>query len=338
MNSIKIVAVSYYLPERVVTNEDLAREYPDWDIPKLSRKTGVSARHIAEEGETAFDLGLRACNKLIENHSIDTATIDAVVFCTQTPDYIMPYNAALLHGELGLRRDVRAFDISLACSGYTYCLDVARGMAATGAAQNILIVTADTYSKLIHPGDRSVRTLFGDGAAATLTTATSAHERGVIDVSCGTYGLGADRFIVEAGGCRTPRDIATRMPFHDANGNVRSRDHIRMDGLGVLSFFNSTIPQDICSLLARNDLAPKDVTGYVFHQASEMAIGTLQKALKLEDGMVVRAFSDTGNLVSASIPTALARSIDDGRFKQGDLLVLSGFGVGLSWSNVLMRY
>lgn len=338
MNSVKIVAVSYHLPEKVVSNLDLMQEHPDWDMRKLESKTGINSRHVAADGETAFDLGLKACIKLIADHDLEKDSIDAVIFCTQTPDYVMPYNASLLHGALGLRSDVRAFDVSLACSGYTYCLDIARGMAATNAAKNILIVTADTYSKLIHSGDRSVRALFGDGAAATLLRAVPMEECGVIDVSCGTHGPSHNRFIVEAGGFRMPKSVDTKKTVRDVNGNVRSQEHIRMDGLGVLSFFNSKIPGDITGLLTRNQLRTDDVDCFIFHQASEMALEALQKALRLKDEQVIRAFSDTGNLVSASIPTALARAQAQGKIGRGNLLVLSGFGVGLSWANILMRF
>ncbi len=338
MQTIEIAAISYHLPELSVTNADLMDEKPDWDMGKLEGKTGVDARRISAADETAFDLGLKACLKLFEDNDIDPQAIDTIIFCTQSPDYVMPFNASLLHGELGLHADVRAFDVTLACSGFTYCLDIARGLAASGSAKTILIVTADTYSKLIHPGDRSVRTLFGDGAAATLVRATPAENGGVMDTACGTYGQAYKRFMVEAGGFRKPKTAETCLESTDQNGNVRSPEHIRMDGIGVLSFFSSRVPGDILKLLAKHDIQVADVKTYVFHQASEMAISALQKALKLDDCQVVRAFSDTGNLVSASIPVALARAIDSGQVVRGDLVMLSGFGVGLSWANVLMRF
>lgn len=334
MAVVKIESIAYALPETVLGNEDLARENPAWDMARLLERTGVEERRIAASGETALDLGYQACRLLERDGCLRAGEIDALIFCTETPDYQIPPNACVLHERLRLPTDVMAFDITLACSGFVYALGIARGLILGGTARRVLIVTADTYSRLIHPADRASRCLFGDGGAATIVSSDGAGLR-VLDMTFGTSGAQHDRFIVRAGGARHPRSADTAVEKVDRSGNVRTDEHIEMDGLGVLSFFNSTIPRAVRELLARNQLRVDDVGCYVFHQASQVALEGVTRALGLTRDRYILDLRTVGNLVSASVPVALRRALDVGRIGDGPV-VLCGFGVGLSWATALV--
>jgi 3-oxoacyl-[acyl-carrier-protein] synthase-3 len=158
----RILGISGHLPSRVETNEDLAREHPAWDLPKIAAKTGILARHIAADDETSCDLGCRAAEKLMARELVPAASIDYIIFSTQTPDYVLPSNATQLQHRLKLANHVGAIDISPGCAGFVLGLQLANGLIESRAARNVLLVTAETYSKLVHPSDRTVRTLFGD--------------------------------------------------------------------------------------------------------------------------------------------------------------------------------
>lgn len=335
MRTVELVDVTYALPESELTNERLAREHPDWNLARLGRRTGVEARRIAAPDETALDLAVEAARQLFAAHPEARESIDAVLFCTQSPDYVMPPNSALLHAELELRESVFALDFTLACSGYPYGLAVARGLAAAGTASSILLVTGDTYSKYINPGDRSARVLFGDGAAVTWLIASD--EPGVIDVSAGTVGSEAAAFRVPAGGCRVPRSPETAVARTDAFGNVRSAEDLHMDGRAVLEFVRRVVPPDVRSLLSRNGLAVEDVDGFIFHQASALALDLIDTELGIRPERSYRNLARVGNTVSSSIPMALADALSEGAISRGDLVVLSGFGVGLSFGSALLR-
>ena len=335
MRTIRIVDVAYHLPARVETNSDLRRAYPEWNMDRIERRTGVFSRHIAAPGETALDLARQACLNLFEANSGVKSRIDAVLFCTQTPDYIMPPNSCLLHQQLDLTENVFALDFNLACSGFVYGLAIASGLAASGVARNILLVTADTYSRYIHPLDRATRVLFGDGAAATLLVASD--DPGLIGVACGTVGKEGDRFIVPAGGCRTPRSSASGRATRDLAGNVRTQENIQMDGQAVLDFVKRVVPPHVRSLLKGSGLTLGDMQRVIFHQASAVALDWLERELDLKDGQSYRNLPALGNTVSASIPIALKDAITDGSVRSGDRVLLVGFGVGLSYASAIVE-
>jgi 3-oxoacyl-[acyl-carrier-protein] synthase III len=334
MIRVFIEAMEYALPSTVVTNEDLARENPTWDMSRLAERSGVEARHIAGPNETALDLGYRACRSLHDQGLLDG--IDGLIFCTETPDYPLPPNACILHQRLELPTHIMAFDITLACSGFVYALGIARSLVISRAARRVLVVTADTYSRLIHHADRSSRCLFGDGAAAT-TVGSQSKGIEVLDVSYGTAGNQHDRFIVKAGGARKPHSKETQREVTDRNGNIRTAEHIEMDGLRVLSFFNQAIPQAVRDILRRNNVSDYSVSCFIFHQASRVVLDGISRALNIPPERVVFDMTRTGNLVSASIPVALRRAKDAGRLVPGTHVILCGFGVGLSWATALVK-
>lgn len=329
--------IGYCLPEQVVTNDQLRQEHPDWDMSVVEARAGVVQRRVARADETALDLGLRACEALFAQQPEARERIDAILFCTQCPDYLMPPNAYVLHKALGLPENVFALDYSLACSGYPYGLALAQGLLSAGFAKNILLVTADTYSKYIHPDDRSSRVLFGDAAAASWI-ASEAAARGIIDIQFAASGARYDKFIIPAGGCRMPRSPATALPRTDDSGNVRTLENIRMNGFSILSFVTSEVTRQVKDVLKRNELGADDVALFVFHQASKLALDSLSRVLRLPPEKVYRNLAELGNTVSASIPIVLKDAWTQGLFARGDKLVLCGFGVGLSWSTALIEF
>ncbi|MEP4377857.1 MAG: ketoacyl-ACP synthase III [Alphaproteobacteria bacterium] len=336
--NVAIGDIGVALPETIVSNDDLRAAYPDWDFDRLEARTGVMSRHIAAPDETALDLAFAACERLKETGALDdNSGIDGLLFCTETPDYPIPSNACLLHGKLGLPQNVMGLDINMGCSGYLYALQVAQSLIKSGAASRILLATADTYSRLINPGDRSTRVLFGDGAAVSVIASSDDDQSGIIDLNLGSEGKFYDRFMVPAGGTRWPLDESSHVETEDKSGNIRTPADITMEGFQVLSFFNSVIPKHVRGLLEANDHTLDDVDLFVFHQASQVALDSIAKALKIPDGKLVNKLATTGNLVSASVPVALAMARDDGTAKPGQLAILCGFGVGLSWGSALVR-
>lgn len=340
--SVYVTDFTSNLGKMIVTNEELQAENPSWIMSQMVERTGIYARTIAPQGTTALDMAEAAARDCFAAASISPDEIDGLIFCTQTPDHILPSNSSLLHGRLGLPHRVLSFDMTHACSGFVYAAGIAKSLIKSSMARNVLVVTGDTYSRLIHPEDRSVRAIFGDGATCCLVTDTPRKGSDtrptfeILDVEFWTAGEKADRFRVENGGARKPYDPDLN-PRPDRNARVRSNNHIQMDGLGLLSFFNSKLPKDIAMILNRNGLKLDDISHFLFHQASKMAIDGIVRALKIPEAKVVRAYGETGNLVSSSIPAAMDVYTSGGNVKDGDLVLTCGFGVGLSWSIALLR-
>lgn len=332
-----ICDIEIAIPKRVLDNAQLAEAFPKWDMDLVATRTGVRARRIAADDETALDLGEAACTALFERCPTLRDDVDILLFCTQTPDHPIPANACILHGRLGLRDRVGALDINLACSGFGYALGLARSLVESGGARNALIITADTYSKLVHARDRAVRPLFGDGAAATWIGPGDGASF-VEDVMWGTRGAGYQAFCVPAGGFRTPRSPATCIETEDVSNNVRTPEHIHMKGKELLKFTSGIVPDQIRALLDKNDVRADDVALFVFHQASELVLDTLACRLNLRQEQVFRNLADVGNTVSASIPMALHAARASGALNKGDRVVVSGFGAGLSWASALLRF
>ena len=335
---VAIADIACHLPNQVVTNAELSESFPEWDMDRVAKRAGVLQRHIAGPAETALDMGVAASRALLDRHPGLAGEIDGIIFCTQTPDYVMPPNSCVLQGKLGLRDEVLALVINLACSGYVYSLALAEGLIVAGTCTNVLVVTADTYSRLINPGDRAARTLFGDGAAVTWVRATTDDRTGLLDVLCATSGNGFEKFFVPAGGARTPRSADTAREKVDGSGNVRTDEDVHMDGLGVLSFVRAKVPTQVRTLLEREGITVADLDLVVFHQASKLALDVLTKALKLPEDKVFRNLSSIGNTVSASIPISLEQARAEGAIAPGSLVLLCGFGVGLSWASALVRF
>ena len=329
----RIAAIATHVPDRVLTNEELAALFPAWPADKILDKTGIRERRIAAADETASDLAFAAAEKLFERGDAVREEVDFLIFCSQAPDYVLPTTACLLQSRLGLRTDIGALDVNLGCSGFVYCLSLAAGLIAAGAASNILLLTADTYSKYIHERDKSVRTLFGDGAAATLIRPAAQGESARMGPFLfGTDGTGAGDLMVSTGGFRTPRRPETAAEKTDRSGNTRSADNLYMDGARVMSFTLKEVPRTYERLLEATGSAPEDVDHLVLHQANRFMLDALQHKMAVPDAKFPRHFEDVGNTVSSTIPFVLANLQDKGQMTPGTRIMLIGFGVGLSWA------
>jgi len=332
-----IAAIDEYLPAGELSNLELAAQFPDWPPEKILEKTGVEVRRIAGTDECASDLGLAAARKLFERGAARPEEIDFLLFCSQAPDYILPTTACVLQQRLGLPTSCGALDINLGCSGFVYGLSLAKGLIESCGMRNVLLITADTYSKFIHPRDKSVRTVFGDGAAATLVRAMESPEASLGPFLFGSDGGGAQNLIVPAGGFRLPRSAATALEQGDASGNVRSGDHLYMNGPEIMQFTLKMVPALCRQLVERAGVELGQVDYFVFHQASAYMLETLRKKLKIPAEKFSVCLRDTGNTVSSTIPIALKRDRARGAIKSGNLVMLVGFGVGYSWAATLCR-
>src|SRR6267143_163773 len=244
-----IKAITSYLPAGKLTNEQLAEQFGDWHASQILSKTGVAVRGVTGPDECASDLGVEAAKRLFANGACSQEEIDFLIFCTQSPDYFTPTTACVMQDRLGLRTDCGAIDINQGCSGYVYGLALAKSLVEAGTASNVLLVTADTYTKFINRRDRSLLTLFGDGAAATLIGSMSADSELIGPFVLGTDGRGANQIIVKAGGLRCPPTAATAVEKEDAAGNWRSEENLFMDGADVFGFAMKTVPEALGRLL-----------------------------------------------------------------------------------------
>ena len=331
MKKAFIKYVAYCLPEKVVTNEAIVNDFPEWSVEKITEKVGVNQRHVAAENETASDLAEKAAIKLIEENNIDKEIIDFVILCTQSPDYFLPTSACLLQTRLGLRQDIGAFDFNLGCSGYVYGLSIAKGLIAGGIAENVLLLTAETYNKYLHPKDKGNRTIFGDAASATLVSVDGEAE--VLDFALGTNGKGANNLIVKSGASRMPEN-QNDLTF-DKNGNPISSDYLFMNGAQIFAFTQRNVPKVINEVLEKNNLAKEDIDMFVLHQANRYMLDFLRNKMDIPEDKFYIFMENVGNTVSNSIPLCLVEARKENRLK-GNVL-LCGFGVGYSWGAVILK-
>jgi 3-oxoacyl-[acyl-carrier-protein] synthase-3 len=328
-----------YLPEKILHNDELSKFYPGWSAEKIYQKTGIRERRIAADDETAADLAFKATIKLFKKNTVVPEDIDFVILCTQTPDYFLPTTACLLQNRLGIPNNAGAFDINLGCSGFVYGLSVAKGLIETGSARKVLFLTADTYSKFIHPLDKSVRTLFGDGATATLIEASDNQDEEFIGPFVfGTDGKGANNLIVKTGGFRAAKSEDTTKEKIDDSGNIRSEDNLYMNGSEVMTFTLASVPKAINDLLKKCDRNLDDFDHIVFHQANQFMLDALRKKLKIHEEKFPIFLEKCGNTVSSSIPLTLESMLHQSRLKRGDRLLLLGFGVGYSWAGAVVKF
>lgn len=326
-----IKAISFYLPDRVVTNEQLVKEFPEWSVEKIAKKIGITERHVTTEDETAGDLALKAAEKLIIENNIDRNSIDFVLLCTQSPDFFLPSTSCVLQHKLGLSTKCGAFDFNLGCSGYEYGLAVAKGLIVAGVAKNVLLLTAETYNKHIHPKDKGNRTIFGDGASASLISTGGFAKIG--DFVLGTDGSGYDRLIHKTGAMR--HFEALNDLHDDENGNPVSSDYLFMDGKAIFDFTADVVPLMIEETLDKHQLKMDDIDLFVFHQANKYMINYLRKLMLIDKDKFYVYMENVGNTVSSTIPIALYEAQKEGKL-HGNVL-LAGFGVGLSYGATVIR-
>lgn len=333
-----IKAISSYLPSQKLTNKQLAQEYQDWGVDKIFEKTGISERSIAMPNECASDLGIAAAHKLFATGVCSPKDVDFLLFCSQSPDHFLPATACIVQDRLGIKTSCGALDFGLGCSGFVYGLALAKGLIETGAAGNILLITAETYTKFIHPRDRSVRTIFSDGAAATLVTNVPDVEDALGPFVFGTDGRGANKLIVPAGAFRMPATPETAIAKDDGTGNFRSAQNLFMDGPELFNFTLKVVPELVRSLLEKSQMALDDVDYFVFHQANRFMLEQLRKKIRIPIEKFCINLELYGNTVSATIPMALEIAKEQKRINNRCRIMLVGFGVGYSWGATIIRY
>jgi 3-oxoacyl-[acyl-carrier-protein] synthase-3 len=319
--------LAYHLPEAALTNAELAAAFPDWGVEKIARKTGIASRRIAAEGECSSDLATAAARALFARGACRPEDVDFVLLCTQSPDYFLPTTACLVQDRLGIPTTAGALDFNLGCSGYVYGLGLARGLIETGQARNVLLLTAETYSKFLAPEDKGVRTIFGDAAAATLVSAVDDDPAPALGPFVyGTDGRGAEKLIVRTGGTRR------RERTGDAG------DFLFMDGPEIFAFTIAAVPALVQQMLATAHLEVADVDLFVFHQANKYMLDHLRGACGIPAEKFPLSLEDCGNTVSATIPIALERARAAGTLRPGMRVMLVGFGVGYSWGATMVRW
>jgi 3-oxoacyl-[acyl-carrier-protein] synthase-3 len=333
-----IRSIAHALPDREVTNDDLARENPSWDMERVFARTGVRSRRVAARDETALDLSVTACQALVEQSGLDLGSIDALVYCTQNPDYPMPGNAHVLHRELGMADSVLAFDYNLGCSGYVYGLGISDALVRGGLASEVLLVTSGTYTKFVNPLDRSTRSLLGDGAAVTHLSASDGEGGRVVAARLCSNGGGLEKVYIPGGGARQPHSDEARREVADSSGNIRSALDMQMDGPAVWAFVNSVLPDHVRGFVASQSLELEDIDLFVFHQASKMVLESTARALRVPAAKFYTRLEDVGNLSAASIPFALSAALEEGAIGPGSRVLLSAMGAGISYGSVLVEY
>lgn len=323
-------AIEYVYPKQKITNADLSIQFPEYDFTKFEGKVGIKNRYWVQESETAFDLAVQACTELFKK--IDKNDIDYVLYCTQSPEYFLPTTACILQNQLGLRSDIGALDYNLGCSGFTYGVGLAKGLINSGQAKNVLLVTAETYSKYLHPKDRSNRAIFGDAAAATLISFSEEERIGTF--LYGTDGAGYDKLIVRNGASRFPYNAQENEIVYGSD-NVYTHNHLYMNGPEVFDFTNTVIPNFTKEILSKNNLVIEGINQFVFHQANAFMLNFMRKRLKICPERFFVDIEDGGNTVSCTIPIALKKYSQ--RVKGMENIIIVGFGVGLSWSGGLIK-
>ena len=328
---VYIRKISYYLPEKVLTNEMLISEFPEWTVEKVASKVGINQRFIADDNESAMDMAIKAAEKLFaENQNINKDEVDFILFCTQSPDYFLPTSACIIQDELNIPTSCGALDFNLGCSGYVYGLSLAKGLIAGRIAKNVLLLTAETYTKHLHPKDKGNRTIFGDGASASLISTKGFAE--ILNFSLGTDGSGYNNLIVKTGGLRMPKK--TNIVNWDDSGNPVSDDYLYMNGSEIFNFTLESVPLLVEDVLKKNDLLKEKIDLFVFHQANKYMLNFLRKKIKIEESKFYYCMENFGNTVSSTIPIALKEAEKEDKL-HGNIL-LAGFGVGYSWGGVIL--
>lgn len=331
MKKAYIKSIAYYLPEKVVTNEEIVADFPEWSVEKIAEKVGVRQRHVASSEETATDMAEKAALRLFQDNNVDRYEVDFVLLCTQSPDYFLPSSACVLQERLGLRKNIGAFDFNLGCSGYVYGLAVAKGLIAAGVAENVLLLTAETYNKYLHPRDKGNKTIFGDAASATLVSTDGLAE--IEEFALGTNGKGANNLIVKSGASRCP-EKSGEVAF-DKNGNPISPDYLFMNGAQIFVFTQKNVPLVVAEALEKNNLNQGDIDLFVFHQANQYMLEFLRKKMEIPEDKFCVYMENVGNTVSNTIPVCLVEAQKEGRLN--GRLLLCGFGVGYSWGAVTLH-
>lgn len=329
-----IKAINYALPDGVLTNEEVAAMFPEWTVEKIEKKLGIKRRHITAENETASDIAIKAAEQLFETCDINKGEIDYLVFVTQSPDYHLPTTACVIQKRMGLSHNLTSIDVNLGCNGFIVGLSLAKAVIMAGQAKNVLLLTGETYSKYMHEKDKSNRTIFGDGASATVVSTEGMAEIGEFVI--GTDGEGADNLIVKTGGSRHMKP-ANDLVFDDF-GNPRSSDNLYMDGPAILNYSLDFLENLVNDVLTKNGLTMEDIDLHVYHQANIFLANLERKTLKIPQEKYWVSIENTGNTVSSTIPIALCEALKEGKLKNGMKVLSIAQGLGYTWGGMVLYF
>lgn len=314
-----------YLPDRILTNDELAAQIDTSDT-WIRERTGIAQRHIAAEGQTTSDLGVEAARRALDDAGLTIADIDLIVVATTTPDFVFPSTATVIQARLGMDHGA-AFDVQAVCSGFVYALSVTDALLKTGQHKRALLIGAETMSRILNWEDRSTCVLFGDGAGAWVLSAEEAspeaddRQPGVI----GSY-LRSDGRLKEL--------------LHTTGGpsSTQSSGFLVMQGNAVFRHAVVNISEAMTTLMRQHGLTGEDVDWFVPHQANQRILEAVAKRLGIASGKVISTVASHGNTSAASVPLAFDVAVQDGRIKRGDLCLLEALGGGLTWGSALVRY
>ncbi len=315
-----------YLPQRVLTNADLERMV-DTSDEWIRTRTGILERRIAADGESSATMAVQAARQALERAELAPFALDLIIVATATPDYLFPATACLVQDALGAIH-AGAFDMEAACSGFLYALVVATQFIRAGSCENVLVVASETLSRITNWQDRNTCVLFGDGAGAVVLRATR-RERGLLASTLGAYGAGADLLILPAGGSARPPSPET------VNGG---QHYIQMKGNEVFRFAVRMMGQASQEVLEKAGLTIDDVALFIPHQANLRIIQAVGERLGIPEERVYVNLPRYGNMSAATIPIALCEAAEEGRLKDGDIVLAAAFGAGLTWAAAALSW
>src|SRR6056297_419866 len=325
MRRATITGWGSYLPPNVVTNEELEKIVDTTD-QWIQKRTGIKKRRITDEDTSTSDLALEASYKALEKANLDPKELDLIIVSTVTPDMAFPATACIIQEKIGANK-AAAFDLEAGCSGFVYGLSVGTQFIESGLYDNVLVIGAETLSKITDWDDRNTCVLFGDGAGAAVLQATD--KGGFLAFDLGSDGSGADALYMEAGGSLNPASLET----------VKNRQHyIRMEGNPVFKFAVKTMKNASKDVLKKANLSTDDIDLLIPHQANTRIIKSARRRLKLDEDEVYVNLPDLGNTSSASVAIAMAEARDNGKIKNGDNLLLVAFGAGLTWAAAAIEW
>ena len=318
-----IKAISTYVPSKKISNNEISEQFPEWDSDKILNKIGIQSRNITSEDEYTSDIALSAINNLFEEHKIDKNIIDFLIICTQSPDYFLPTTACIVQDKVGLKTSCGAIDINQGCSGFIYGLSLANALVVSGTSKNVLLITAETYSKHIHHTDKGNMSLFGDASTATLISDEGEFEIGKF--SLGTDGSGAENLIIKNGASK----------YQKTEDKNDMDNYLYMNGSEIFNFTSKSVPLLVDDNLLKNGVSKDEIDTFIFHQANTFMLNFLRKKIGIPTEKFVIDMLNYGNTVSSTIPLALKNSIKSKRDMKKIMLV--GFGVGYSWGAVCLN-
>jgi len=328
----------YCIPSTRLTNEELSARFGERQLKSITKMAGVNERRVVRSGETAADLALCAARRLLVDRGIDPSSIDLLIFASQTGDYLIPSTACVLHAKLGLSENCAAFDMIHGCPSFPYALSVAHSMIVSGMARRALVLNADALSTLIHPLDRGLVPLHGDGGVATLLEEAQAEDEGFVGFVLGTDGKGYEHLIVPASGARLPKSERTKIEVADESGIVRTQEHLHMNGPAVFHFSVYKVPEVINSALDKCQFTMADIDLVILHQANKTMVDMVYRALDVPAEKRFYFMENVGNTSGASSPMALAEAWRQGKIRPGSRTLVAAFGVGLAWGIAIIKW